>query len=324
MKKISDSYLYKSIDYSKQLFSYLMSAERVDKSSQGFADINYSVKKQSQLVIHKVLMSNKVVLMLSPKGVTRVFKVIYVKDPKDNNNRKVFIDCADVIKYENGEYVCKKISTLISYLTAAMIYVIYYNNPKSITNNSVIVKLGASAFADLMLYTLGYLKIPISYNDNKQRMIFALAEYYQVCVLGLENSEGVMHVAKLISGIKEQRTCDYLHTSFGFILDPINCDLKKYIVKFAEVFLDQKEDHTGIVPKNKIRLTTDAVVQQWAYGFGPGTIFGLECFVPFAQMLTDCFNGAYLNQQVTIEKVAKSKVITQFTTELLRIGAENS
>ena len=51
MKKISDSYLYKSIDYNKQLFSYLMSAERVDKSSQGFADINYSVNKQSQLFI---------------------------------------------------------------------------------------------------------------------------------------------------------------------------------------------------------------------------------------------------------------------------------
>ena len=87
--------------------------------------------------------------------------------------------------------------------------------------------------------------------------------------------------------------------------------------------MDQKENDTNS-PKNRIRLTIDAFVQRWMYAFGPSTIFALECFVPFSQMLTDCYTGAFLNQQNTIEKIARGKIITSFSNELLRVGGENS
>lgn len=322
MKKLSDSYLYRTTDFNKDIFQYLMSSDRVDKKNDAFNDILYSIKKQAPPIISKVLLSNKVELLISQKGISRPFKVIYVKDIKANSQeRKVFIDCAKVISNENNIYTCKKIGVLISYLTAAMTYIIYYNNPRAITANSVLTKTGTEAFTDLMLYVLGYLKVPVSYSDNKERMSFAIAEYYQTCVLGVENGEPVYNIAKSVSGIKEKKTCDYLHTLFGFVFED-DCDISKFITKFAEVFMDQKEGE--ITPKDRIKLTLDAFIQRWMYAFGPGTVFGLECFVPFSQILSDCYTGAYINQQNTIEKVARGKIVTAFTNELLRVGGENA
>lgn len=324
MKRLSDSYLYKMVDYGKDIFSYLMGSERIDKHTDGFNDIVYTIKKQAPPILLKVLLSDKVVLLLSKKGAPLPFKVIYVRDIKDDNKekRRVFIDCIKVIENDNGIYTCKKSGNLISYLTTAMTYILYYNSPKSIQTNSTLTRTGAEAFTDMMIYVLGYLKVPVSYIDNKERMSFVIAEYYQTCVLGVENSETVYNVAKQVSGIKEKKTCDYLHTLFSFVFEN-DCDINKFLIKFAEVFMDQKENDTNS-PKNRIRLTLDTFVQRWMYAYGPGTFLGLECFVPFSQILTDCYTGAFLNQQNTIEKVARGKIITGFSNELLKIGGENA
>ena len=68
MKKISDSYLYQVADYNKKIFEYLMSAERVDKNADGFTDVVYAVKKQANAILMKVLLSDKVVLMIDPNN----------------------------------------------------------------------------------------------------------------------------------------------------------------------------------------------------------------------------------------------------------------
>ena len=326
MKKISDSYLYRVADYGKKIFEYLMSAERVDKNADGFTDVVYAVKKQANAILMKVLLSDKVVLMIDPnnKGVSRPFKVIYVKDVKDRKQkRRVFIDCTGIISSENGEYTCKKITTLIAYLMAAMTYIIYYNNPNLIIGNHTIMKNGAGAFVDMVLYVLGYLKAPITYADNKERMSFVLAEYFAYCIAGSStDSDYGYNLAKQISGIKEKRTCDYLHPLFSFTFAGGECKLDKFIEKFAEVFLEQTKD--APVHKNRNPLTVEAFAHRWMYAFGPGTFLGLECFVPFSQILSDCYSGAFINQQNTIEKVAGSKVVVSFTNELLKVGSENA
>lgn len=326
MKKISDSYLYQVADYGKNIFGYLMSAERVDKNSDGFGDVVYAVKKQANAILMKVLLSDKVVLMIDPnkKGVSRPFKVIYVKDQKDRKERrKVFIDCTGIISSENGEYTCTKITTLIAYLMGAMTYVIYYNNPNLIVANHTIMKNGAGAFVDMVLYVLGYLKIPITYADTKERMSFVLAEYFTYCIAGSSmDSDYGYNLAKQISGITDKKTCDFLHTLFSFTFDEGNCKLDKFIKKFAEVFLEQTDDSP--THKNRTPLTVEAFVHRWSYAFGAGTFLGLECFVPFSQILTDCYSGSFINQQNTIEKVAGSKVVVAFTNELLKVGSENA
>ena len=321
MKHIADSYLYQTADYEEDLFKYLMTAQRVDKNEPSFNDVVYDVKRQASSVLMKVLLSKKVVLMLSQKGVSRAFKVIYMEDPKDHVN-KVFIDCASVISYDNGTYACKKVGNLVSYLTTAMVYIIYYNIPKAILTNHTIMKSGTSAFVDLMLYILGYLKAPITFADNKERMSFVLAEYFQTCVAGRDNNETSYNLAKSISGIQEKKTCDYLHTKFGTDFEGGTLTFNKFLEKFALVFMDQEKGQ--VTPKNRALLTTDSFIHRWMYAFGPSTMLGLELFVPFSQMLTDVYVGAFLNQQNTIEKVAGSKAIHAFTNELLKVGSENA
>lgn len=329
MKKISDSYLYQTADYNKKIFEYLMSAERVDKNADGFADVVYAIKKQANAILMKVLLSDKVTLMIDPnnKGVARPFKVIYVKDIKDHKQkRRVFIDCTGIIsKEDSGEYSCKKIGTMIAYLMGAMTYILYYSNPALVLGNHTIMKNGTGAFVDMAMYVLGYLKVPITYADNKERMSFVLAEYFAYCVAGIgmdSKSNYGYNLAKQISGITDKKTCDYLHTLFSFTFADGDCKIDKFIEKFAEVFLEQTKD--APVHKNRNPLTVEAFSHRWMYAFGPNTFIGLECFVPFAQILTDCYSGAFINQQNTIEKVAGSKVVVAFTNELLKVGSENA
>lgn len=326
MKKISDSYLYQAADYNKKIFEYLMTAERVDKNSEGFANVIYAIKKQANTILIKVLLSDKVVLMIDPnnKGVSRPFKVIYVKDVKDRKQkRRVFIDCTGIMSLDNGEYTCKKIGTMIAHLMAAMTYIIYYSNPALVVGNHTIMKNGAGAFVDMALYVLDYLKVPITYMDNKERMSFVLAEYFGYCIAGCNpDSNYVYNLAKQISGIPDKKSCDYLHTLFSFTFNGGECKIDKFVEKFAEVFLEQTKD--APVHKNRNPLTVEAFAHRWMYAFGANTFMGLECFVPFAQTLTDCYSGAYINQQNTIEKIAGAKTVVNFTNELLKVGSENA
>ena len=324
MKLISDAYLYQHLEnYNKTILKYLLSAQRVDKSPDKFSDIIYAIKKQANSVLLKVLLSDKVVLMMDANGgMSRAFKVMYAKDASDPNKpKKVFIDCTDLIIEENGVYVCKKIGYLISYLISAMAYIIYYNNPKAIVANNTMSLVGSDIFVNLMLYVFGYLKVPITYADNKERMSFVLAEYYMYCVLGNDSESIVYNTAKKISKIQDKNTCDYLHTLFSFTFKEGEANIYTFLNKFSEVFLDQKDK---LDTKTKSLLTVEALAHRWMYAYGAGTFLGLECFVPFSAIISDCYTGAFINQQNTIEKVGGSKSITKFTNELLQIGGENA
>ena len=323
MKNMSDSYLYQTSGYEKTLFGYIMHSDRVNKKDSSFSDIVYEIKRQQALVLMKVLMSDKVVLTLSQTGVSRAFKVIYAKDVRDDGKKKVFIDCAGVISCENGVYKCKKVGNLASHLMTAMTYIIYENLPKAITSNATIMRSGTAAFVDMALYILGYLKVPITVADNKERMGFILAEYFQTAIVGLDHNEGVINLAKKTAKLEEKKKCDYLNIKFGDVIGNPNVTFDVFLKKFAEVFLDQTEENKDNLPKNKELLTTDSFVQRWMYAFGPSTFLGLELFVPFATILSDCYIGAFLNQQNTIEKVV-GKNVTIFSNELIKIGSENA
>ena len=70
------------------------------------------------------------------------------------------------------------------------------------------------------------------------------------------------------------------------------------------------------------KLTIDTVVEKWLFLYGPGTVFGMELFPAFSAMLTDCYIGAYVNNQKTIEKVAGQHMV-QFCKSILQIGADS-
>ena len=53
--------------------------------------------------------------------------------------------------------------------------------------------------------------------------------------------------------------------------------------------------------------------------YGTGTVFALEFFPAFSAMLTDAYVGGYINNQLTIEKIAGQSMV-KFTKQILQIG----
>lgn len=321
-KILTDTYLYAKADYSREMYNYLMSSTVIDKNSEAFSDIVYQVKiRQVSPVIMKVLMNSKIMLCIAPKPMARPFKVFRaknIKESKDRQERKVFIDCTDLIVLDGGVYKCKNIQHLLSHLITAMSYVMYYAIPDKLVRNMNLVKAGTEAFVDMMLYVLGYLKVPITYADNREKISYVLALYYQRCILCKDDMNSISQMAKKVSRL-DPRKCTYLDTIFGvFFGDKPYVQLDEFIEEFARVFLNQEANS-----KDPHRLTVDSLVERWMYAFGPSTVFGLEFFPAFSQMITDCYVGGYLNQQNTIEKIVGTSV-AEFTNTLLDIGSENA
>ncbi len=319
-KIFTDSYLYQAADYNREIMNYVMSAERINKDSDDFSDIAYQVKmRQINSSLIKVLNSDKIVLCIGKKAMPRPFKVFRITDIKSTSKeKKVFIDCTDLITLEAGGYRCKNIAILLSYIISAMTYTMYYEIGDKLVRNTTLVQSGAEAFVDMMIYVLGYLKFPITYSDNKEKISYVLSMYFQRCILCKTDENAISQMSKKISKL-DARKCEYYDSIFyPFYGDKNYININEFILKFAEVFLEQDPNSTGTD-----KLTSDVLVQRWMYAFGPGTYLGLELFPPFASILTDCYVGAYLNQQNTIEKIVGSNV-AEFTNSLLSIGSDNA
>ena len=67
-------------------------------------------------------------------------------------------------------------------------------------------------------------------------------------------------------------------------------------------------------------IKTGNIVSYWMNAFGPGTVFALEYFPAFSAMMTNTYVGAYLDQQMSIEKVTGQSMV-KFTKTILQIGA---
>jgi hypothetical protein len=66
-------------------------------------------------------------------------------------------------------------------------------------------------------------------------------------------------------------------------------------------------------------LKVDNVVDKWLYLYGVNTAFALEYFPALSAMLTDAFEGAYINNQKTIEKVVGNSLV-QYTKLVIDKG----
>jgi len=115
-KTIVDSYIYNIFpEYNKAIISFILKAERIDKNSKEFQDVIYDVKRRRiSDSLSKVITSQNLVLGISENmSLPKAFRVFVAKDLKDNSKLKVFVDCTDCIKINNGMYDCTDINWLI-------------------------------------------------------------------------------------------------------------------------------------------------------------------------------------------------------------------
>lgn len=303
-KTYADTLIYKQGGYEENLFKFIMNAERIDKASPDFADIQYQVKRrQVTITLNRILMDPKVVLCKSPNSLPKSFKVFAAKDVKTDKVLKVFIDVSDIMRNVDGAWKCRNIDLLIAYLVSALTQILYFSQSKSILMNSTLTSTGSEAFAKLFTNIVDYLyKISLSH-DKMDGCTFLSVLYYNTNILGNEyNSTTTIDLAKKISKISDRQA--------EVLMVKLNSDSFKNIAGFVKAVSEA-------LKINGLKL--DTFMEKYIYLYGPGTVFSLEYFPAFASVLTDTYVGCYNNNQKTIEKVAGTTFV-EFTKTLFRVG----
>lgn len=307
VKNFTNTYLYsKSDQYEPRLINFIMKSERIDKNGDDFQDIKMQVKRrQVTSVLYDVLESENVILLHSATPMPKSFKVTCVKDIKEDNKLKVFIDVSSIFRKGNHGWECISIDTLISHILSAMTTYIYFKQPNKLLLNSSCTSHGTNAFSQLVTHIINYLyKINII-EAKRDKCIYLSARYYLTNVIG--NSENKISdsdkaLAKKISKLSDRE------------IDIIEMDLERDDFLNIRTLCDCISRVLGLE-----KLTVDLFMEKWIYIYGPGTHFGTEYFPAFAAILTDAYVGAYVNNQKTIEKIVGSDMV-DFTKTIFRIG----
>lgn len=308
IKTFNDSYLFNRNADSNQkiLFQFIMDGQQIDVNSDAFEDVRYEIKKrQTTTSLGRVLVSDKTIIMISPTPLPKAFKAFVAKDVKQTPARyKLFIDGSDILKEVDGVYKCYNPDILCSYLFSGMTNFIYQMDPKKLIFNGDIINCGAKIFSALFTHVIDYLLKISSNSNNKDKCLYLSAMYYQVGMLGKDINDSVKSLCRKISGLSEREE--------QVLLMGIEADDFENIKYFVEAL------------QEKLRLpslTLEAVVDKWVWQYGTGTQYALELFTSFANMITNVYIGAYINQQKTIEKVAPGRAIVDFSTAIKAIGS---
>lgn len=309
VKTYNDSFLYRKGDYEKNIFDFIMRAEMINKKDPSFDNIITMVKRQPYSFLVNVLISDRIVLLRRmPQGLPRSFKVFAGKDIRNGKDElKVYIDVSGLIIDNGGAYDIKgnKLNEFVSYLTSAMTYTIYHVDPMRLIGNTKLVESGTSCFALLFTHIIDYLRAG-GVENVRGKTLYLSSIYYQLSVLGMKDGQSIRNRALKISKLtsKEAEVLEYILDSDSF--DSIDT----FIKSLSKVLR---------IPDLRI----DNFIDKWVYLYKSGTQFAVEYFPAFASLLTNAYHGAYINNQVTIEKVTNNgKDMVAFVQALLQIGRE--
>lgn len=307
IRTYGDTFLYPKGNYEKAVYKFLMSANRIEKNDRSFEDIRYEVKRrQMYKSIVNVLDHNNVVLLYNINDpLPRSFKVFTCKDVRAGDGKKrVFIDVSGIIDDKNGQYTInnRSVDTLIAYLLAAMVELIYYTDPTKIVNRNAIVTSGGESFAKLVFYIVDYLRVG-NVEKIREKVFYISSRYFEECLLQ-KSGTTVENRAKNLSGLTTRE------------IDVLNLYIEPNSFKNLDTFI-----RTLSKALKDERLDTTTFFEKWRWLYGPSTAFATELYTAFSKMLTDVYVAAYINNQKTIEKVLGNSFI-EYTKDLLQIGSD--
>lgn len=309
LKSLSDSYLYQKYPkYQTLMMDAIMKDPALDKTTDSFADVIYEVKRAKVISesLAKILNSTNVILLDCEIPLPRSLKIFASRDPKSKDGGiKIFIDTTNVIEKDekSGKYTVDDVK-LLSYLMDAAITMIYHKTPSTILKRSELISTATTAFSKLFTFIIDYLvKVSIQ-ESNKIKTIYLSSMYFLEGILKMNNPSSSKTLAKKIAGIsdREASMIDILldkasNPRGGVSIDPYE-SIKTFVSTLAQV-----------MHLNEKIITTDIVVEKWLTQYGPGTVFGMEFFPSFSNTLTDAYNGGYLNNQKTIEKICGPEMV---------------
>lgn len=288
----------------KPLIDYIMKAERINKSSEAFKQIQSDIKtRQTSAILYRVLMMPNVVLAIADRELPASFKVFRAADVRAaDKSPKVFIDLTGIVKLVSGNLVCSKIDTLITYLTGALVQLLYYDGSRQLTTNASVTRPATTCFVKLFTGVIDELRI-IGYAENQLKIKYAVAVYFLTSLVG-KPIENARNLAANILGIapKDAKAFDYFYS------DEAMENLNTFVTDLCENF--------------KLKgFGTDTMLDRWMFKYGNGTMYGLELYPSFLTMLTNAYCGTYVNNQKTIEKYCGRDMVTVSTT-IIRMGAD--
>ena len=309
-KTYSQTYLFSKYgEYEKKIYEFIINAERIDTKSSEFDDILYDIKRR-KISDHlaKIITSDNVVVAINPvgKSLPKTFKTFVASDVKNGNKVKVFIDVTDCVVYKNGVYVCNKLDWLVSYIISAMTAFIYVKAENKLLGNASILKDGCSAWTKCFSYIIDRMYKISTVPQIKRKVDYLAAIYYQVAIMCKDfdkNEDSIKANAIRISDIdaSDARVVDIMIEDHDFD------NIDKFVSALGRII--QFKD-----------IKTANIVSYWMNAFGPGTVFALEYFPAFSSMMTNTYVGAYIDQQMTIEKIAGPSMV-KFSKTILQIGA---
>lgn len=307
IKNYDSSFLYGKASYGKVLYEYIIKSERIDKNSQEFGDIKYIIKRnQITSCLSSLLDRESIILTLPTKPMPRAFKVVAMKDVKEDKATKVFIDCSEVIKYNNGSYTIRNsdINKMISYLACALNTLIYHAKPSIILNNNQLITSSTTAFAKLCTNIIDYMRIG-GVDNIRSKVLYLSSLYYQIGILLRDDNESADQRAKKISSLSI-REAQMLR-----VQAPTSCfeNINTFVECLAKVL------------KVEGTLKLDNFMDKWILLYGSGTQFATEIYTAFANLLINAYVGAYLNNQKQIE-TATGRNMVEFCNTLFKIGGE--
>lgn len=308
-KSYPNTYVYSKIvnggqSMEKPLLDYIMTAERINKNSEAFVSIQNDIKtRQTSAILYRVLMMPNVVLATSNKELPASFKVFRATDVRANDKSpKIFIDLTGIIKLNGSNFVCSKIDTLITYLTAALVQLLYFEDNRGLTTNAAITRPATVCFVRLFTGVMDELRV-LGYAENQTKIKYISAVYFLVSLVGKPLQQAQNMAANILSiNPREAKAFDYFYSEESLM------DIDRFV--------------KGLVENFKLKdFTTDVMIDRWMFKYGKGTMYGLELYPAFLTILTNAYCGAYVNNQKTIEKFCGRDMVTVSTT-LIRMGAD--
>ena len=306
-KTFADCSIYAKVDESgysteRALVSFIMTANRIDISSNAFKGVVEQLKSRSQnAIIIRMLQQGNVVLGMAGKELSPSLKVFYAKDIKSNTkSRKVFVDATNLIVLENGFFVCKDINRLAAYLLGVLVMEVYYNEPNKFITNGNLQKLSVTAFIKLFNAILNDQRLP-GYIANKAKIQYISGVYFGVTVMGLEMSQARLAAQSAMSMSKQ----DAANADFYYKEE----DLKD-IYTFLQYLIDTF----------KLKgLASDGFINKWIYSYGKGTMYALELYPAFLTLIMYACSGSYINNMKRIENTL-SKELVDIENIVIRVG----
>lgn len=309
LKSYSDSYLYSKYPmYSKKLTAAIMQDPMIDKATDAFADVELEIKRtRVSEGLLRILKSPNTVLLDCDDPLPKAFKVFCARDFKSNDRKlKVFIDCSGVItKAKTSSALIVDDMKLVSYLVNAAVCMVYHRQYQKIQRQNNIVVGAATCFAKCFTFVIDYLTKVSIQETSKAKVLYLSAMYFLQGVMGFDDEKS-HPIAKKIAEISD-READMLNLLMDKatrVQDKSKADTNPYdnIKSFVSALRE-------VMHFNAHTVTLDTVVERWMSQYGVGTVLAMEYFPAFSAMMTDCYNGAYLNNQRSIENVCKVDMV---------------